>query len=66
MTVITILIGQQQYSYLYSYGLIALAITRAITGHTHTNKSTDYCPNRVINYSIMITVTMPYYSEVCD
>ena len=44
-----------QYSYLYSYSQIALAIARAITGHTCTSKSTDYCPNRtrkcVINYT---------------
>ena len=48
-------LGQQQHSYLYSYSLIALAIARAITGHTRTNKSTDYCPiftwNYVINYT---------------
>ena len=40
---------------MYLYGQIALAIVRAITGHTRTSKSTDYCPNCtqkcVINYT---------------
>ena len=40
---------------MYSYGQIALAITHAITGHTCTSKSTDYCHNCtqkcVINYT---------------
>ena len=44
-----------EYSYLYSYGLITLAIACVITGHTRTSKSTDYCPNCtqkcVINYT---------------
>ena len=31
---------------------IALTIAHAITSHSHTSKSTDYCPN--------------LYSEVCD
>ena len=47
--------GSNQYSYMYSYGQIALAIARAITGHTRTSKSTDYCHNCtrkcVINYT---------------
>ena len=38
-------LGQQQYSYVYLYSQIALAIARAITDRTHTCKSTDYCPN---------------------
>jgi hypothetical protein len=51
-----------------SYGQIALTIARAITDHTRTSKSTDYCPNCtlkcVINYtnSTVITVTI-YYSR---
>ena len=40
---------------MYLYGQIALATARAITGHTRTSKSTDYCPNCtwkcVINYT---------------
>ena len=40
---------------MYSYGQIALATAHAITGHTHTSKSTDYYPNCtrkcVINYT---------------
>ena len=40
---------------MYSYSQIALAIACAITGHTRTSKSTDYCPNCtwkcVINYT---------------
>ena len=40
---------------MYTYGQIALAIARAITDHTRTSKSTDYCPNCtlkcVINYT---------------
>ena len=40
---------------MYSYGQIALAIARAIIGHTRTSKSTDYCSNCtlkcVINYT---------------
>ena len=42
--------------YLYSQIALAIArIARAITGHTHTSKNTDYCPNCtqkcVINYT---------------
>ena len=40
---------------MYSHGQIALATARAITGHTCTSKSTDYCPNCtwkcMINYT---------------
>ena len=39
----------------YSYGLITLAITRAITGHTRTSKSTDYFPNYTQKYVINYT-----------
>jgi hypothetical protein len=42
---ILIQLGQQHYYYLYLYGQKALAIARAITDHTCTSKSTDYCPN---------------------
>ena len=34
MTVIALLLEQQQYYYVYLYGQIALAIARAITDHT--------------------------------
>ena len=59
---------------MYSYGLIALAIARAITGHTRTSKSTDYCPNCtqkcVINYTNSIVTHWPqlidsYVLEKC-
>ena len=40
---------------MYSYCQIALAIARAITGHSRTSMGTDYCPNCtrkcVINYT---------------
>jgi hypothetical protein len=32
------------YSYVYSYGQIALVVACAITDHTRTSKTTDYCP----------------------
>ena len=53
---------------MYSYGQIALAIAHAITGHTRTSKSTDYCPNCtlkcVINYTKSITNTSSYGSQL--
>ena len=56
------MIGQQQYSCLYSHGQIALSITRAIIGHTHTGKSSDYYPNCtqkcVINYINYVSLAM--------
>ena len=45
---------------MYSYGQTALAIARAVTGHTRTSKSTDYnyytnCTRKcVINYTNII------------
>ena len=54
---------------MYSYGQIALAIARAITGHTHTSKSTDYCPNCtrkcVINYTNNYQSSNPSFIAVC-
>ena len=52
----------QQYSYMYSYGQIALAITRAITGHTRSSKSTDYCPNCTLKCVINYTNNTSYTS----
>ena len=56
-TLILIQLGQQQYSLIHVLiqPVIALTIACAITGHTRTNKSTDYYPNCtqkcVINYT---------------
>ena len=41
--------------YVYSYSQIALAIAYAITDHTRTCKSTDYCPNCIRKYLINFT-----------
>ena len=53
--------------YMYSYGQIALAIARAITGHTRTSKNTDYCPNCtrkcVINYT---KIAYPHKKELLE
>lgn len=60
------LLGQQQYSYLHLYCLIALAIACAITGHTCMSKNTDYCPNddcsERVHFIIMIYI---HASLVC-
>ena len=54
--------------YMNSYGQIALAITRAITGHTCTSKSTDYCPNctqkGVINYTNCIAQILRFVCKI--
>ena len=69
-TLILVQLGQQKYSYLYSYSLIALTITHTITGHTRTSKSTDYCPNcsqkYVINYTnIMLFLRIGEKGPLC-
>ena len=48
----TIRVATALLSLVHIYSLIALAIARAITGHAHTSKSTDYYPNLLlINYT---------------
>ena len=53
---------------MYTYGQIALAIARAITDHTRTSKSTDYCPNCtlkcVINYTNIIHNSQIEYNNM--
>jgi hypothetical protein len=55
---ILIQLGQQQYYYLYLFGQKALAIAHAITDHTHTCKSTDYCPNYTPKCVIIILIIL--------
>ena len=53
---------------MYTYGQIAPAIARAITDHTRTSKSTDYCPNCtlkcVINYTNIIHNSQIEYNNM--
>ena len=57
-------LGNNHYSYWYSYSLIALAFARAISGHTHTSRSTDYSlivtRKCVINYTNYTTLYYNY------
>ena len=50
---------------LYSYIQIVFTIARAITGHTHTSKNSNYCPNCtlkcVINYTNITSRCSQYY-----
>ena len=49
------------YSHWYSYGLIALAIARAITGHSRTSESIDY--SLIVLGSVWLIILIDYINS---